>query len=154
MSEEWRWENLTEREELKRWHCSRFNELKNVVHVSTQIIDKNLFFRFFIIVHADKGFVTRGGAFNSRLLSFLFTLFTVTMAVSTLLPMTTSFLVEPNYPANTLQGKVIYNIYMSEWIANAVQCQITKIVMTWGSQSSEMFTKGHHRICLNLSKMS
>ena len=135
MSEEWRWENLTEREELKRWHCSRFNELKNVVHVSTQIIDKNLFFRFFIIVHADKGFVTRGGAFNSRLLSFLFTLFTVTMAVSTLLPMTTSFLVEPNYPANTLQGKVIYNIIYIynelQMLCNVtLQCQTTKIVMT------------------------
>ena len=107
MLDQWRWGNLTEREELKRWHCSRFIELKNVVHVSSQIIDKNLFFRFFFIVHADKGFVTQGGAFNSRLLSFLFTLFTVTMAVSTLLPMTTSFLVEENYPANTLQGKVI-----------------------------------------------
>ena len=104
--DQWKWGNLTEGEELKRWHCSRFIELKNIVHVSSQIIDKNLFFRFFIIVHADKGFVTRGGAFNSRLLSFLFTLFLVTMAVFTLLPMTMSFLVEQNYPANTLQGKV------------------------------------------------
>ena len=107
--DQWKWGNLTEGEELKRWHCSRFIELKNIVHVSSQIIDKNLFFRFFIIVHADKGFVTRGGAFNSRLLSFLFTLFLVTMAVFTLLPMTMSFLVEQNYPANTLQGKVQKN---------------------------------------------
>ena len=107
--EQWSWGNLTEREELKRWQCTRFIELKNVVHVSTQIIDKNLFFRFFIIVHADKGFVTRGGAFNSRILSFLFTLFTVTMAVFNILPMTISFLVEQNYPANTLQGKVIFS---------------------------------------------
>ena len=105
--EQWSWGNLTEREELKRWQCTRFIELKNVVHVSTQIIDKNLFFRFFIIVHADKGFFTREGTFNSRLLSFLFTLFTVTMAVFAFLPMTISFLVERNYPANNLQGKVV-----------------------------------------------
>ena len=44
--EQWSWGNLTEREELKRWQCTRFIELKNIVHVATQIIDKNLFFRF------------------------------------------------------------------------------------------------------------
>ena len=35
---QWTWGNLTESEESKRWHCSRFIELKNICHVSSQVI--------------------------------------------------------------------------------------------------------------------
>ena len=87
------------------WHCSRFGELKNVVHVATQIIDKNLFFRFFIIVHADKGFIT-AGTFNTRFLNFCFVLFTATFALITFLPITLNSLLKENYPANLIDGKV------------------------------------------------
>ena len=48
-----------------------------------QIIDKNLFFRFFMIVHADKGFVARGGGhqvFNTCLLNILFIVYFVYLA--------------------------------------------------------------------------
>ena len=48
-----------------------------------QIIDKNLFFRFFMIVHADKGFVARGGGhqvFNTCLFNILFIVYFVYLA--------------------------------------------------------------------------
>ena len=92
-------------EEDRLWHCGRFVELKNVVHVATQIIDKNLFFRFFMIVHADKGFII-GGTFNTRLFNSCFVLFTVTFAIFTFLPITLNSLLKENYPANQIDGKV------------------------------------------------
>ena len=44
-------------EDRSAFNCARFIEIRLVIYESLKVVFLNVFFRFFYIVHADKGFV-------------------------------------------------------------------------------------------------
>ena len=90
---------------LIRRHCAYFIDARNMALVAEQIIGQNLFFRFFYIVHAEKGFVSNG-IYNSRTFNICFLLLTATFGAYLYLPYFITSGLEENYPENTVKGRI------------------------------------------------
>ena len=59
----------------RKFAFARFMEVRNMYLIAEEIIGNNIMFRFFIIVHAEKGFVS-SGVYNSKFLKIFFLIWT------------------------------------------------------------------------------
>ena len=97
----------------KRCVCARFQELRILVLVAQQAIANNIVFRFFVIVYADKGFISTD-FFNSKFLKFLFIGYSFFFATYSYLPWMTSTTIADNYPENTVKGRICLGLRL-DW---------------------------------------
>ena len=104
--------NIVEMED-KRRTCARFFEMRKIVYLSEQVIANNILFRFFLIVHADKGFV-KSGVYNSGILKNCFIIYTVFFVIYSYLPWIAATALEENYPENTVKGRICLGLRL-DW---------------------------------------
>ena len=97
----------------RKFACARFIEVRNMALVAEQIIGNNIIFRFFIIVHAEKGFVS-SGVYNSRFLKCCFLIWSGCFALYTYLPWMTASALAENYPENTVKGRICLGLRL-DW---------------------------------------
>jgi hypothetical protein len=81
--------------------------------VAQQAIANNIVFRFFVIVYADKGFVSTD-CFNSKFLKFLFIGYSFFFSTYSYLPWMTSTTIADNYPENTVKGRICLGLRL-DW---------------------------------------
>ena len=89
----------------RRFVCARFQELRILVLVAQQVVANNIMFRFFVIVHADKGFVSKS-LFNTKFLKFCFVGYTLFFSIYSFVPYLTSTMISDEYPQNTVKGRI------------------------------------------------
>ena len=105
--------NVPVRSQEQKLVCAKFIEGRNMIFVAQQIIGTNIMFRFFLIVHAEKGFVS-SGVFHSKIFNFSFIiLFFFSFAHSYLPWMITAALAE-DYPQSTVKGRICLHLRL-EW---------------------------------------
>ena len=88
------------------WYCSRFIELGTCVNLPTCIVQANLIFRFFMILHADRGFkVDVSGKINLFLLNTCFYIYIIFFLLGNSLSVYLATVTNPGYPLNTIAGR-------------------------------------------------
>ena len=97
----------------KRFVCARFQELRIVVLVAQQVVANNIMFRFFVIVHADKGFVSKS-LYNFQFLKFCFGGYTLFFSIYSFVPYLTSTMISNDYPENTVKGRICLGLRL-DW---------------------------------------
>ena len=97
----------------QRFVCSRFQELRILILAAQQAIADNIVFRFFVIVYADKGFISTD-FFNSKFLKFLFIGYSFFFSTYSYLPWMTSTTIADNYPENTVKGRICLGLRL-DW---------------------------------------
>ena len=97
----------------QRFACARFQELRILVLVGQQVIANNIMFRFFVIVHADKGFISKE-FFNSKFLKFIFGGYSFFFSAYSYLPWATYTTLKDNYPENTVKGRICLGLTL-DW---------------------------------------
>ena len=85
--------------------CARLLEFRNVIGESFKIISVNLMFRFFFVVHAEKGLIIKNRS-NSTLMRGIYMLLTFGWTVSGYLSWPGSVMFSSNYPDNTVKGRI------------------------------------------------
>ena len=85
--------------------CARLLEFRNVIGESLKIISVNLMFRFFFVVHAEKGLYIQNRS-NSTLMRGIYMIFTFGWTVSGYLSWPGSVMFSSNYPDNTVKGRI------------------------------------------------
>ena len=97
----------------KRFVCARFQELRIIVLVAQQVVANNIMFRFFVIVHADKGFVSKS-LYNSQFLKFCFGGYTLFFSIYSFVQYLTSTMISDDYPENTVKGRICLGLRL-DW---------------------------------------
>ena len=102
-------ENINQRQALNmdglKKDCANFIDVRNMALLAEQIVGQNLVFRFFYIVHADKGFVVKG-IYNTKIFNLCFVLLTCTYTMYTYLPYFIASSLKDEYPDNTVKGRI------------------------------------------------
>ena len=88
--------------------CARLMEFRNVIGESFKIISVNLMFRFFFVVHAEKGLYIKNRS-SSALMQGIYVIFTFGWTVSGYLSWPGSVMFSANYPDNTVKGRICMN---------------------------------------------
>ena len=96
--------------------CARLMEFRNVIGESFKIISVNLMFRFFFVVHAEKGLYIKERS-NSPLIQAIYVIFTFGWTVSGYLSWPGSVMFLENYPDNTVKGRICLN-HRLDWDQN------------------------------------
>ena len=70
-------------------------------------------FRYFFVVHAEKGLMVRGKT-NSTVLKLIFAVFTLAMTVASYISWPGSVMFDSLYPANTVKGRICLKLRL-DW---------------------------------------
>ena len=97
-----------ERHDERSADCARLMEFRNVIGESFKIIGVNLMFRFFFVVHAEKGLYIKERS-NSPLIQAIYVILTFGWTVSGYLSWPGSVMFSENYPDNTVKGRICLN---------------------------------------------
>ena len=96
--------------------CARLMEFRNVIGESFKIIGVNLMFRFFFVVHAEKGLHMKERS-DSTLIQTLYVICTVCWTVSGYLSWPGTVMFSEDYPDNTVRGRICLS-HRLDWDQN------------------------------------
>ena len=128
--------------DLQAWTtaCSRYLEVKHLLSETLKIISSNIMFRFFFIVYAGRGLVSKGIQ-NTRLFNICFVVLTLALTFSGYFSYRISKAREQDYPQNTIVGRICLNLRL-DWDKNEskktqdiyikVQLLVAALTLSWG----------------------
>ena len=152
---------------LQAWitACSHYLEVKHLLAETLKIISSNIMFRFFFIVYAERGLVSKG-ILNTKLFNICFVVLTLALTFSGYFSYRISKAQELDYPQNTIVGRICLNLRL-DWDRNdskktkdiyiKVQILVAALTLSWGSFYAFMIRRVSvfiPRMCLNNTHQS
>ena len=104
--------------DLQAWStvCSHYLEVKHLLGETLKIITSNIMFRFFFIVYAHRGLVSKG-MLNTKLFNICFVVLTLALIFSGYFSYRISKAQDHDYPQNTVVGRICLKLRL-DWDKN------------------------------------
>ena len=148
--------------DLEEWiaTCSRYLGVKHLLAESLKIITSNIMFRFFYIVYAHRGLVSKG-MMNTKLFKICFVVLTLALTFSGFFSYRLSKAHDKEYPQNTIVGRICLNLRLdwdktdskkSQDIYIKIQLLVAALTISWGSLYAYMIRRVRiflPRMCIN-----